>query len=73
MVWTFLSLLKLRRRKDPVLNPFTVAALAAIIGLAMAGLFEYNFADSEITTLFLYIVTVPFALDRIQRKKGSTR
>lgn len=69
MVWTFLSLLKLRRRKDPLLNPFTAAALAVIMGLATAGLFEYNFADSEITTLFLYIMTVPFALARSQKKK----
>ncbi len=72
IVWTFISLLKLRKRKDPLLYPFTAAALAAILGLVSAGLFEYNFADSEITTLFLYMMTVPFALDRIQRKKGRT-
>lgn len=71
MVWTFLSLLKLLRRKDPFLYPFTAAALAAILGLATAGLFEYNFADSEITTLFLYMMTIPFALDHIQRKEGK--
>ncbi len=69
MVWTFMSLLKLRRRKDPLLYPFTSAALAAILGLATAGLFEYNFADSEITTLFLYMMTLPFALDHIQKKE----
>jgi len=33
-----------------------------------AGLFEYNFADSEITMLFLYMITIPFSLARIQRK-----
>ena len=32
------------------------------------GLFEYNFADSEITMLFLYMITIPFSLARIQRK-----
>ena len=69
MAWTFISLLNLLRKKDPILFPLAAAALAAILGLATAGLFEYNFADSEITTLFLYLMTIPFALRRIQSLK----
>jgi hypothetical protein len=46
----------------------TIAALAALLALFTAGLFEYNFADSEITMLFLYMITIPFSLARIQRK-----
>lgn len=69
MIWTFLSLVKLLRKRDPTLYPLAVAALAALFGLATAGLFEYNFADSEITTLFLYLMTIPFALHRIKREK----
>jgi O-antigen ligase len=68
MVWVFISLLKLLKNKDPTLYPFTVAALAALLALSTAGLFEYNFADSEITALFLYMITIPFSLARIQRK-----
>jgi O-antigen ligase len=68
MVWVFISLLKLLKNKDPTLFPFTVAALAALLALSTAGLFEYNFADSEITALFLYLITIPFSLARIQRK-----
>jgi len=68
MVWAFISLLKLLRNKDPTLLPFTVAALATLFALFTAGLFEYNFADSEITMLFLYMITIPFSLARIQRK-----
>lgn len=71
MVWIFLSLLKLLKNKDPSLKPFTVAALAAVIGLNVAGLFEYNFADSEITALFLYMITIPFSLDKIRKKELS--
>ena len=71
MVWTFISLLKLLKNKDPTLYPFTVAGLAALLGLATAGLFEYNFADSEITALFLYMITIPFSLARIQTKKAT--
>ena len=68
MMWSFISLLKLVRNKDPALLPLAAAGLAALFGLAVAGFFEYNFADSEITTLFLYIITIPFALNRIQRE-----
>jgi len=68
MIWAFISLIKLLKNKDPTLFPLTVAALAALLALFTAGLFEYNFADSEITMLFLYMITIPFSLARIQRK-----
>lgn len=70
MIWTFLSLIKHLKNKDPGLVSLTAAALAAVLGLAAAGLFEYNFADSEITILFLYMITIPFSLARIQKKKA---
>jgi O-antigen ligase len=72
MVWVFISLLKLLKNKDPTLYPFTVAALAGLLAFSIAGLFEYNFADSEITALFLYVITIPFSLARIQAKEGRT-
>ncbi len=68
MIWTFISLIKLLKNKDPTLYSLTVAALAALLALFTAGLFEYNFADSEITMLFIYMITIPFSLARIQRK-----
>jgi len=73
MVWIFISLIKLLKNKDPTLLPFTVAALAALFALFTAGLFEYNFADSEITMLFLYMITIPFSLARIERKDNLTK
>ena len=72
MAWVFISLFKLLKNKDPTLYPFTLAALAALLALFTAGLFEYNFADSEITALFLYMITIPFSLARIQAKGAST-
>ncbi len=66
MTWAFLSLFRLLKNKDPTLYPLTVAGLGTLLALFSAGLFEYNFADSEITTLFLYLITIPFALVRIQ-------
>ncbi len=40
------------------------AGLAAIAAMLTAGLFEYNFGDSEFLMLFLVIVTLPFAATR---------
>ena len=40
------------------------AALAAITAMLAAGMFEYNFGDSEFLMMFLIIVTLPFAADR---------
>ena len=39
-------------------------ALAAIAGMLAAGMFEYNFGDSEFLMLFLVLVTLPFAAER---------
>jgi hypothetical protein len=39
-------------------------ALAAVASMLAAGLFEYNFGDSEFLMLFLVLVTVPFAAVR---------
>jgi O-antigen ligase len=68
LVWTFIALLKLLKNKEPSLFSLTTAALAAVLALITAGLFEYNFGDSEITTLLLYLITIPFASSRIQEK-----
>jgi O-antigen ligase len=37
------------------------AGLAAVVAMLAAGLFEYNFGDSEFLMLFLCLVTLPFA------------
>jgi O-antigen ligase len=43
-------------------NPILAAAgLAAVTAMLAAGLFEYNFGDSEFLMLFLVLVTLPFA------------
>ena len=37
------------------------AALAAWVALLVAGMLEYNFGDSEVLTLFLFIMSAPYA------------
>jgi O-antigen ligase len=39
-------------------------ALAAVVAMLGAGMFEYNFGDSEFLMLFLILVTLPFAAAR---------
>jgi len=47
-----------RQERDRML---AAAGLAATAAMLAAGLFEYNFGDSEFLMLFLVIVTLPFA------------
>lgn len=42
----------------------TTGALACVVALLAAGMFEYNFGDSEVLMLFLVVVTLPYAADR---------
>jgi O-antigen ligase len=37
------------------------AGLAAVVGMLFAGLFEYNFGDSEFLMLFLGLISLPYA------------
>ena len=67
-VWAvFIGILSLdlwrlfRDGQHPVL---VSTALAAVASMLAAGLFEYNFGDSEFLMLFLVLVTLPFAAAR---------
>ena len=59
-----------RTERDPTL---AAAGLAAIAGMLSAGLFEYNFGDSEFLMLFLVLVTLPFAAARRDDAAASPR
>ena len=41
------------------------AAIACTTALLVAGLFEYNFGDSEVLMLFLIVVSLPAASERL--------
>ncbi len=45
-------------------RPLAAGGLAALAAMLAAGLFEYNFGDSEFLMLLLVIVTLPFAAAR---------
>jgi len=71
IIWTFTSLLRRFKNKDPSCKAFTVAGLAALAALMTAGLFEYNFGDSEVVILFLYMITFPFVLSDSRNRKTA--
>lgn len=51
----------LRQLREGPARSVAGAGLAAVVAMFAAGLFEYNFGDSEFLMLFLCLVTLPFA------------
>jgi O-antigen ligase len=49
------------RRRSPAIAG---AGFAALVAMVTAGLFEYNFGDSEFLMLFLGLLTLPFAAEQ---------
>jgi len=53
-----------RLLREPQLRFLAAAGLAAVVSMLAAGMFEYNFGDSEFLMLFLILATLPFAARR---------
>jgi O-antigen ligase len=53
-----------RRMKTSRQPSLAAGALAAVAAMLAAGLFEYNFGDSEFLMQFLVLITLPYAADR---------
>jgi O-antigen ligase len=71
IVALFVAVFRLFRSQADTVPP--AAALAAIAAMLAAGLFEYNFGDSEFLMLFLVLVTLPFAAARDADAAASAR
>ena len=54
----------LRQRRDSALRFLPNTGVAVVAAMLAAGMFEYNFGDSEFLMLFLVLVTLPYAADR---------
>lgn len=68
LLWLTFMFMLLRdlflKRKTSLLSSVATGALASVVALLAAGMFEYNFGDSEVLMLFLVVVTLPYAADR---------
>lgn len=65
IVWAAATLIKEIKRKEAVTWSLAAAGLAALLASFTAGLFEYNFGDSEVKSLLLYLITMPLAMSRL--------
>ena len=54
----------IRHFRAPTDKMLPAAGIAAVAAMLSAGMFEYNFGDSEFLMLLLVIVTLPFAQSR---------
>jgi putative inorganic carbon (hco3(-)) transporter len=67
LVWAWFIVTLVRdfiRRRRSSFPSLSNAGLAVIGAMLAAGLFEYNFGDSEFLMLFLVLVTLPYAAER---------
>jgi putative inorganic carbon (hco3(-)) transporter len=67
-LWLWFIVMMLRdfvKNRNSAMPALNNAALASTAAMLAAGLFEYNFGDSEFLMLFLLIVTLPYAADRV--------
>ena len=62
-----------RKCRSSALLSLPTAALAGVVAMLAAGMFEYNFGDSEFLMLFLLIVTLPYAADRVPATAPAVR
>lgn len=53
-----------RQLKARIAPDVAAAGLAAVVAMLAAGLFEYNFGDTEFLMLFLGLITLPYAATR---------
>jgi O-antigen ligase len=65
-LWFVFTLIRdfVRSRTTTSAPSLAMTALASVVAMLAAGMFEYNFGDSEFLMLFLVIVTLPYAADR---------
>ena len=65
-LWFIFTLLRdfVKARRTTHVPSVVTAALACTVAMLAAGLFEYNFGDSEVLMLFLVLVTLPYAAER---------
>jgi O-antigen ligase len=65
-VWLLLelyrSMLRFLKRSDEKLRWPILSSLAALTGFVVSGLTEFNFGDSEVLVLFLFLISIPFGL-----------
>jgi O-antigen ligase len=75
LAWAALAVRAWRRTRpeDRSQRALIAGAGAALLGFHLAGLFEYNFGDSEVVTLLWIVLAMPLAAARLRRGDSLTR
>ena len=73
-IWLMLALLwniwKIRRRAGPDLW-LVDGALAAWLAFVVEGIFEFNFGTSPVLMVFLFVVSTPFIVERVEQARET--
>jgi putative inorganic carbon (hco3(-)) transporter len=67
----YAALFRLVRDADPDSRWIALSAIAALTGFVVSGLVEYNFGDSEVQLLMLFIVSIPFGVLHERNVEGT--
>jgi putative inorganic carbon (hco3(-)) transporter len=67
LVELYRSLLGFLSRSEENARWPILGSLAALTGFVVSGLNEFNFGDSEVLVLFLFLVSIPFGLAHVQK------
>ena len=62
LVELYRSLLRLLNESENTARWAILGSLAALTGFVISGLTEYNFSDSEVLVLLLFLISIPFGL-----------
>lgn len=62
LVELYRSLLRAFKNVDPDVRWTALGSLAALTGFVVSGMTEYNFGDSEVLVLLLFLVSIPLGL-----------
>ena len=57
-----MDMVRFARSADGIARWTGVAGLSVLVAFTTAGLFEYNFGDSEVLMLFLFLVSIPYGV-----------
>ena len=71
-LWFVLSVVisSFRKLQTTTYKSLPAGGLAALAAMLAAGLFEYNFGDSEFLMMLLVIITLPYAADTSEQAKN---
>jgi O-antigen ligase len=75
-LWLFIEVIRegylLGRNPDLATRSMGHAEVAVTVGLMIAGLFEFNFGDSEVLMLYLFLIAAAVAFSRLPTSRLPT-